>query len=80
MSFLASKGERGTVETPAQQRQGGGGSTFIFHVDARGADIGVEERVMAALRVVSNSIESRALGAVALDRGHAGATAQPLGA
>jgi len=80
VNFMATKGERVTVETPPQQRRGGGGgSTFIFKVDARGADIGVEARVLAALEQVSNSIEPRALNAVAFDRAHGGATGTAAG-
>lgn len=81
VNFMATRGERVTVETPGQQRRGGGGggNTFIFKVDARGADTGVEARVLSALEAVSNSIESRAISAVASDREHGGPTGSPLG-
>ena len=58
---------------------GRGGSTFIFNVDARGAEIGVEARVLSVLQQVSDSIEPRAIAAVAFDRDHGGPTLQPPG-
>ena len=78
VAFRAKPGENVQV-TPAGARRASGASTFIFNVDARGADAGVEARVLSALKQVSDSIEGRALNAVAFDRDHGGATAQPLG-
>lgn len=57
------KGERVTVETSAQQRQGrGGGDTFI--IDARGADSGGLARLEALIKALHGSIERRAVGAI----------------
>jgi hypothetical protein len=65
VSFMASAGERVTVETPAQQRSGGGGgSSVVYNIDARGAEAGVEHRIMDALKRVDSSIEGRAVKAV----------------
>jgi hypothetical protein len=48
VAFKASPNERVTVETPEQQRRGGGNS-FNFSIDARGAQPGVEERIRRAV-------------------------------
>lgn len=51
VAFKASPNERVTIETPDQQRSGrGGGNTFHFSIDARGADPGVADRISAAVR------------------------------
>jgi hypothetical protein len=49
VAFKASPHERVIVETPEQQRRGGGNS-FNFSIDARGADSGVAERIQRAVR------------------------------
>lgn len=55
--FRVTPGERIVVQTPEQQRAGGGGGDmFTFNVDARGADAGVEGRVMTALQQVRSDI------------------------
>lgn len=40
------------------------GSQVVYNIDARGADVGVEQRIMTALQKVNSSIETRALTAV----------------
>ena len=47
-----------------QIRNGGMGNQVVYNIDARGADAGVEERIMAALKSVDRSVESRAINAV----------------
>lgn len=43
---------------------GGGQVTINYNVDARGAEVGAEQRIIAALRQVDSSIERRAVAAV----------------
>lgn len=42
----------------------GGNSGNVYNIDARGAELGVEQRIMQALKSLDRSIEPRALGAV----------------
>jgi hypothetical protein len=64
VSFKATPGEKVTVETPGQQR-GGGGNTYI--IDARGADMGAVARVERALHALAGPgvVERRAVNATA---------------
>jgi lambda family phage tail tape measure protein len=45
-------------------RAQGGGSQVVYNIDARGADAGVEERLMNALKQLDSSIEGRAVSSV----------------
>jgi hypothetical protein len=49
VAFKASPNERVTIETPGQQGRGGGAS-YSFSIDARGADSGVAQRIEDAVR------------------------------
>lgn len=49
---------------PLSQTTNNGGSV-TYNIDARGAEAGVEQRIMRALKQVNSSIESRAVRAVA---------------
>jgi hypothetical protein len=62
VGFMATPGERVTVETPAQQRPRGGGDTYI--IDARGADAAGLARLEQMIMGLNGSIERRALTAV----------------
>lgn len=62
VAFKASPDETVSITRPDQQ--GGGGTNVYYNIDARGAEAGVEERIMGALRSLDRSIESRALNAV----------------
>lgn len=52
VAFRASPNERVTVETPGQQA--GRAQSFSFHIDARGADVGVAARIEDAVRRAVN--------------------------
>lgn len=72
VAFRATPGERVTVETPAQQR---GGQAMVFNIDARGADLGVAQRIEDGVRrAVALSVQAVAATA---DRG--GGYARALG-
>jgi hypothetical protein len=59
------RGERVSVETPAQQRAGRAGGGDVYHIDARGADGAGLRRVEALIAALHGSIERRAMDAVA---------------
>lgn len=63
VQFAARDGETVRVSTPGQ-RSGGSSNQIVYNIDARGADAGVEQRLLAALKSVDRSIERRALNAV----------------
>lgn len=58
VQFKATPGERVTIETPGQQKHGGG-NTFHFAIDARGADAGVAQRIEQAVsRAVNLALQA----------------------
>jgi hypothetical protein len=59
------RGERVSVETPAQQRAGRTGGGDVYHIDARGADGAGLRRLEALIAALHGSIERRAVDAVA---------------
>lgn len=65
VSFRASPNERVTIQTPQQQKNKGG-VTNVFHIDARGADVGVEEKIIqgikAATPLIVNAAREGAMG------------------
>lgn len=62
VSFMATRGERVTVETPEQQKRSGGGGTYF--IDARGADNAGLARLEAMIVKLNGSIEHRSVAAV----------------
>lgn len=75
VAFRATPGEKVTIQTPAQQGNTGGGSSMVFNIDARGADMGVAARIEDGVRrAVSMSVQAVAAQA---DRG--GSYARALG-
>lgn len=80
--FRASPDETVTVETPAQRRargSGGGGTTFIYHIDARGAEQGVEQKIRAVLRSEEPRMRQDFLDASASEAGQGGGYAKAMG-
>lgn len=63
VAFRASPNETVSIKTPSQQGSGGG-VVNTYHIDARGADMGVEERLTNALKQLDRSIEGRARNTV----------------
>lgn len=51
------------------------GATNVYNIDARGAELGVEQRIMAALQQLHRSIEPRAIAAVNAQRKRGGSFA-----
>lgn len=65
VAFKASPDETVSITKPGQSMGGeSAGGQIVYNIDARGADAGVEERLMRALQSVNKSIEGRALNAV----------------
>lgn len=65
VAFRASPNETVSIGTPAQTRaNSGGGSTIVYNIDARGADVGVVERIEQSLNQLNMSVERRAMAAV----------------
>ena len=62
VAFKATPGEQVTVETPGQQKKGGGNVTYI---DARGVDPGQMDRLIKVVKELDSSIEVRAINATA---------------
>lgn len=62
VQFAARDGEKVKVMKPNEKESGG--STIVYNIDARGAEQGVEQRIMAVLNKVSQSIEPRSVSAV----------------
>ena len=66
VSFMASRGEKVSIETSSQQRQSssGGGNTYV--IDARGADQGAVTRIEKALKELAGPgvVERRAMSAI----------------
>ena len=58
------RGEQVTVQTPEQQRAGGGGGD-VYQIDARGADSAGLRRLESLIASLNGSIEGRAVAAVA---------------
>lgn len=50
---------------PNDNLRRGVGQTFVFNIDARGAEAGVEQRILRALRATENRAVVRAVGATA---------------
>lgn len=61
VAFRATPGERVTVQTPGQQANGGG---MVFNIDARGAENGVEQKIVAAIRQLRSEIPNIAVTSV----------------
>ena len=73
VSFMATPGERVSVRTPAQADGGGGGQVNNFYIDAKGAEIGVEQKIVQAIRtMVPQMIKSQAPAAVAATQRNGG--------
>ena len=62
ISFMATRGEQVSIKTPGQQ--GNSGAVVNYNIDARGASPGVEQKIIAAIRSLDSSIETRAVKAV----------------
>jgi len=62
IAFRGRDGERVSVTKPGQQM--GGGNSVTYNIDARGAETGVEQRIVSALTALDRSIETRAVKAV----------------
>lgn len=66
VSFMATPGESVSIRTPGQRGGGGSMITNSFQIDARGAEIGVEQKIMQAIKAaVPEMIRSQAPVAVA---------------
>ena len=74
--FWATPGERVVVQTPEQQRAGGGGT---YYIDARGADPAGLARLESTIRWLDGSVERRAVAAVADARLRGGAFSRAFG-
>ncbi len=74
VSFMATPGERVSVRTPAQAGgSGGGGQVNNFYIDAKGAEIGVEQKIVQAIRsLVPPMIKTQAPAAVAATQRNGG--------
>ena len=70
---LFTPGRTGVI-TPNNDLGGGGGT--VINVDARGAEIGVERRVMQAISDLSSTIEPRSIAAVSGEVQRGGSTAR----
>ena len=57
-------GERVTVETPAQQRRGGGLAGATIFIDARSADRTGLENLKRLIMTLDATIEERSIGAI----------------
>lgn len=64
VSFMATPGEIVDVKKPGQGSMSEKGNQIVYNIDARGADAGVEQRVMNALRKVEQGVPKTAVAAV----------------
>lgn len=72
VSFMATPGERVSIRTPGQAA-GGGGQVNNFYIDAKGAEIGVEQKIVQAIRtMVPPMIRTQAPAAVAATQRNGG--------
>lgn len=62
VAFKASPDETVTITKPGQSM--GGGVNNVYNIDARGAQMGVEQAIISALKTLDRSVEKRALNAV----------------
>jgi tape measure domain-containing protein len=64
VAFRASPDETVTITKPGQDGGSSGAVAVHYNIDARGADAGVEQRLMRAISTLDRTLESRALNAV----------------
>lgn len=68
VQFRASPGERVNIERAGQVQDGGGGTSIMFSIDARGADANVEAKIERALAEAAPRIVTAARQGAAQDR------------